>query len=262
LFLASPIIWIVFYTNAFPYAYLVLIPTACLLAGKAFSRFTGTAEGIKGVTALLALIGAAIPMINFAVWELREDHTRPQRQVLSVVHQLFPDPVHYIDLGGMVASFPRQMPEITRAVLSGYRRAGVPVVTNYIHDSQPPLLIVNSTSLEVWSEDVLESLDTGIRLLPQDEETIRATYAHYWHWIYLAGRQWRDLGPDETRSFEIIVPGAHTVLASNPVTVDGHTFAPGATIELIAGPHELRTTAAEPDLRILWGKDLKLPAEE
>jgi hypothetical protein len=80
--------------------------------------------------------------------------------------------------------------------------------------------------------------------------------------IYLAGRQWRDLGPDETRSFEIIVPGAHTVLASNPVTVDGHTFAPGATIELIAGPHELRTTAAEPDLRILWGKDLKLPAEE
>jgi hypothetical protein len=121
---------------------------------------------------------------------------------------------------------------------------------------------VNTTSLEVWTEDVLESLNPDVRLLPEDEETIRATYAHYWDQIYLAGRQWHDLGPGETRSFEIIVPGEHTLLASSPVTVDGKTFAPGATIELNAGPHELRATAAEPDLRILWGKDLKLPAEE
>jgi len=262
LFLASPVFWIVFYTNAFPYAYLVLIPTACLLAGKAFSRFVGTAEGVSGVTALLALAAAAIPMALFAVWELRQDHTRPQREILSVVHRLFEEPVHYIDVSGMVASFPREMPVITRAVLTPYRRAGVPVVTNYIHGSHPPLLIANSPSLDVWSEDVFQSVNPDLRLLPQDEETIRATYAQYWNLIYLAGRQWRDLGPDETRSFEIIVPGEHTLLASSPVTVDGETFAPGATIELNAGPHELRTRAAEPDLRILWGKDLKLPAEE
>jgi hypothetical protein len=262
LFLASPIIWVVFYTNAFPYAYFVLIPTACLLAGKAFSRFMGTAEGIKGVTALLALAAAAIPMTLFAVWELRQDHTRPQREVLSVVHRLFEEPVHYIDISGMVASFPREMPVITRAVLSGYRSAGVPVVTNYIRESHPPLLIVNSTSLDVWSEDVLESLDPDIRLLPQDEEAIRATYAHYWADIFLAGRQWQDLGPGERHAFEIMVPGEHTLLAGSPVIVDGQPVAPGATIPLTEGQHELRTTSAEPDLRILWGKDLKLPAEE
>jgi hypothetical protein len=262
LFLALPILSVTFYTNAFPYAYLVLIPTACLLAGKAFSRFMGAAEGLKGVTALLSLGGAAIPMILFASWELRHDQTQQQRQVLSAVHHLFEEPVPYIDLSGMVASFPRQMPAITRAVLVPYRRAGVPVVTNYIRESAPPLLIANSPSLDVWTESVLESLDPDIRLLPQDEEAIRATYAHYWDQIYLAGRQWHDLGPGEKRSFEIIVPGEHTLLATNPVTVDGQTIAPGATIALTAGPHVLRTTSAEPDLRILWGKDLTLSSTE
>ena len=262
LFLAFPLISVAFYTNAFPYAYLVLIPTACLLAGKAFSRFLGTGEGVKGVTALLALVGAAIPMALFTSWELREDHTKQQRRVLSVVHQLFQEPVPYFDLGGMVASFPRPRIAITRAVLSGYKRAGVPVVANYIRGSGPPLLIVNSPSLNMWTDGKLEKVDPDIRLLPQDEEMLRATYAHYWDRIYLAGRQWSDLGAGERREFEIVVPGEHTLLAQNAVTVDGRAYAPGATIALEAGPHELRTTASEPDLRILWGKDLKLPSED
>jgi hypothetical protein len=262
LFLAFPLTSVAFYTNAFPYAYLVLIPTACLLAGKAFSRFMGTGEGVKGVTALLALVGVAIPMTLFASWELREDHTKHQRRVLSAVHQLFDEPVPYFDLGGMLASFPRPRIAITRAVLSGYRRAGVPVVANYIRDSAPPLLIVNSPSLDMWTDGKLDEVDPDVRLLPQDEEALRATYAHYWSQIYLAGRQWSDLGAGERRAFEIVVPGDHTLLAENAVTVDGRTYAPGATIALEAGPHELRTTAAEPDLRILWGKDLKLPSED
>jgi hypothetical protein len=178
------------------------------------------------------------------------------------VHQLFEEPVPYIDLSGKVASFPRPRLAITRAVLTPYRRAGVPVLANYIRDSGPPLLIVNSPSLDMWTEGRLEKVDPDIRLLPQDEEALRATYAHYWDQIYLAGRQWSDLGAGERREFEIVVPGDHTLLAENPVTVDGRTYAPGATIALEAGPHELRTTAAEPDLRILWGKDLKLPSED
>jgi hypothetical protein len=261
LFLASPILSLAFYTNAFAYTYVVLIPTACLLAGKAFSRFMGTAEGLRGVIALACLVSVAIPLIYFG-WLWRLDHRQEQRQVVSTVHQLFEEPVPYIDAGGLMASFPRNMPVITRAVLTPFRRAGVPVVTNYIRDSKPPLLIVNSSNLDMWTGGVLDSVNPDTRLLPQDEAAIRATYAHYWSQIYLAGRQWSDLGADERREFEIMVPGAHTVLSSDPVIVDGQTYAPGATIALEAGSHELRTTAPEPDLRILWGKDLKLPSQD
>ena len=45
LFLALPLLSVVFYANAFAYAYVVLIPTACLLAGKAFAHFFGAAKG-------------------------------------------------------------------------------------------------------------------------------------------------------------------------------------------------------------------------
>jgi hypothetical protein len=95
-------------------------------------------------------------------------------------------------------------------------------MTNYIHSDEPPLLIVNTDVLQVWDEEVLESLES--RLLPQDEETIRATYAHYWDQIYLAGRQWRDLAAGESRSFEIVVPGDHTLIASDSVIVDGQNL--------------------------------------
>ena len=259
--LALPLLSVAFYTNAFPYAYLVLVPTACLLAGNAFSRFMGTGESIKVVTALFCLGSASIPMVVFA-WGLNDESLQRQRQVLSAVHRLFEAPVPYIDLSGKVASFPRVGIAITRAVLAPYRRAGVPVLASHIRDSGPPLLIVNSPSLDMWAEGTLETVDPDLRLLPEDEEALRATYAHYWDEIYLAGRQWSDLGAGERRAFEIVVPGEHTLLAENAVTVDGRTYVPGATIALEAGPHELRTTAAEPDLRILWGKNLKLPTQD
>jgi hypothetical protein len=221
----------------------------------------GTGEGVKGVTALLCLGGAAIPMA-VSPGALSHEPLQKQRQVLSVVHQLFDDsgPLYRSQRQGGELPAAEDRDHARRAdALQASRSAGL---TNYIRDAGPPLLIVNSPSLDMWTEGRLEKVDPDIRLLPQDEEMLRATYAHYWDQIYLAGRQWSDLGAGERREFEIIVPGEHTLLAENPVEVDGRTYAPGATIALEAGPHELRTTAAEPDLRILWGKDLKLPSED
>jgi hypothetical protein len=63
LLLALPILSVTFYTNAFPYAYLVLIPTACLLAGHAFSTFMTSGERPKLILALGCLGIAAMPMV-------------------------------------------------------------------------------------------------------------------------------------------------------------------------------------------------------
>lgn len=258
LLLALPILSLTFYTNSFPYAYLVLMPTACLLAGHAFSTFTESSERPKKILASGCLFIAAMPMVHLA-WEYRSDGQEHQKQIVAEVHRLFPKPVPYLDMSGSVASFPRPALNITWYGLDSYRRADVPGWSNYIQRHKPPLLIVNTKVLQVWDEEQLESLES--RLLPQDEETIRATYAHYWDQIYLAGRQWRHLAAGESRAFEIVVPGDHTVIASGPVIVDGQTYQPWTTVRLDEGPHELRTTAAEADLRILWGTRL-VPLED
>ena len=254
LLLAMPILSVTFYTNAFAYAYLVLMPTACLLAGHAFSKFAGSGERLGRLAALLFSGVAAVPMFHVAL-EYRYDAQKQQRQVVTAVHQLFSEPVPHIDGGGMVASFPRLGMNMTWFGLDSYRRIGSPAVPDYIHREKPPLLIVNTKALQVWNRDELDSPE--LRLLPQDEEAIRATYAHYWDQIWLAGRQWRDLAAGETRPFDIVVPGAHTLIAAGSVVVDGKTYQPWTTIRLDEGPHELQTTSAEPDLRILWGTRLE-----
>ena len=258
LLLALPILSVTFYKNAFPYAYLVLLPTTCLLAGQAVSKFMASGEQTKRIFVMGCLGVAAMPMGSFA-WEYRNDGQGRQKGMVTAVHELFPEPVPYIDMSGMIASFPRPRLNITWFGLDSYRRAGVPMLSNYIHRNKPPLLIVNTKVLQVWDEEVLESLES--RLLPADEETIRATYAHYWDQIHLAGRQWRDLAAGERLSFDIVVPGDHTLIASAPVIVDGDTYSPGSTVRLAKGSHRLQTTSAEPDLRILWGTGLTLRAD-
>ena len=254
LLLAMPILSVTFYTNAFPYTYLVLMPTTCLLAGHGFSKFMASGERAKQIVALGCIGFAAIPMALLA-WEYRRDGKERQERIVTTVHSLFAEPVPYIDASGLIASFPRPSLNITWYGMDLYRRAGVPALSSFINRHKPPLLIVNTKVLQVWNKE--ESVSS--RLLPQDEETLRATYAQYWDQIYLAGRQWRDLAANTSRSFEIVVPGDHTLIANAPVVVDGRTYPPGATIGLSTGPHHLRTTATEPDLRILWGTGLTLP---
>lgn len=259
-FVASPVLSIVFYANAFPYAYLVFMPGACLLAGRAFSRFMGAMNGLPGIAAVVCLVCAGVPLAMSA-WEYRLDRQQNQKQVLSAVHDIFKEPVPHIDASGMVASFPRTVLPLSRFALASYRRAGTPVLSNYIRTARPPLLIVNTPVLDMWTPGMLEGLDPQWRLLPEDEEAIRVTYAHYWDQIYLAGRQWRDVAAGENRSFNIVIPGDYTLISSGPVIVDQQQHAPGATLTLAAGPHELQTTSTEADLRILWGRGLKLRPE-
>jgi len=260
LLLALPIASLAFYANAWPYAYVVLIPTACLLAGHALSRYLRGGDAIRTVSVALCLAVAALPMA-LSAWSLRHDQQAGQKQVLSIVHALFDEPVPYIDKGGMVSSFPRQPIFLSRWGLKNYRDAGQPLFARYIRDVRPPLLIVNTPVLDVWDEDVVQRIDPAFRLLPEDAEALRAAYAHYWGEIHLAGRQWRDLGAAAAVTFDIAIAGDYTLLSRGPATVDGRTYAPGATVPLGTGPHSLHTSTPEPDLRLLWGTDTQIPPE-
>jgi hypothetical protein len=261
LLLVLPVLSVAFYANSFPYAYVVLMPTACLLAGRGFSRFLGRGGRLGGIAALVCLAAAALPLF-LIVKDSQIDRQEAQKQILSHVHELFKKPVPYIDSCGMVSSFPRQIRFLTKWGVRTYREAGIPELAHYIHSAHPPLLIANKPLLDVRERGAAEELEPDLRLLRQDAETVRATYAHYWGRIYLAGREWRDLPGDKNLSFEIIIPGTYTLIADHAVTVDGHLHKPGATLTLEAGPHVLRTMLVESDLRLLWGSGTTIPPEE
>jgi hypothetical protein len=254
LILALPILSVAFYANAWPYAYVTLIPTACLLSGYTASRLSRLRHPIL----LVFVVGATAPVIA-NLWALREDGQEAQRQVLSLVHQTFKSPVPYIDRTGMIPSFPRAASNLTQFGLSLYNQRGVPQIANDIAALHPPLLIINTPVLDVW-QDIAPG--PGLRLLPQDEAALRATYAPYWGAIYLAGREWRDVSAGQRLDFEIVIPGEYTLVSDVPATIDGEPHHAGATVTLSKGPHTLQTDDATGRLRLLWGRGLKIPTIE
>jgi len=258
LLLALPIVSVGFYANAWPYAYIVLMPTACLLGGHAFSRFVRGGDAVRRVSVAILLALAAVPMAVSA-WMLSADQTAYQKQIVAIVHRLFDQPVAYIDKGGMISSFPRQPIFLSRWGLKNYRDAGLPVFARYIAEARPPLLILNTPNLDVWNESMIELIDPRFRLLPEDAEALAAAYAPYWGHIYLAGRQWRDLARAETVDFDIAIAGDYTLISSGPASIDGNIHESGATVGLKAGPHTLAPSRPEPDLRLLWGRGTEIP---
>ncbi|HUF45812.1 MAG TPA: glycosyltransferase family 39 protein, partial [Aestuariivirgaceae bacterium] len=211
LLLALPMLSVALYANAWPYAYIVLMPTACLMAGHAFSRFVCGGDMAR-VAAWGVCVLAALPMVASA-WTLRLDQQEHQKQVLAIVHTLFNEPVAYIDKGGMIPSFPMQPVFLSRWGMKNYREANVPVFARYVREAHPPLVIVNTPILEVWDESMLERIEPRFRLLAEDVEALRAAYAPYWGAIYLAGRQWRDLGEAESVSFAIVIASDYTLVS-------------------------------------------------
>ena len=259
--LSLPILSVAFYANAFPYAYLILFPTACLLAGRGFSSIIGDGRGLRGFVGLVCLIAAAIPMAKF-IWDNRIDGQVHQKQILSVVHDLFEEPVPYIDGVGMVASFPRSIFPMSAWGFKGYKERGAPALREYIETRHPPLLVVNTPALDIWDSASADQTDSLMSLLPEDREAVRATYAHYWSHIYLAGRQWRDADAGEEFRFEIIIPGEYTLFAQHPVIIDGQTYEPGSRVSLQAGRHQVRAILAERDIRLLWGRATEIPSQQ
>jgi hypothetical protein len=210
--------------------------------------------------AILAALAAALP-IGRSLAESRPDRQLPQQQILDIVHRLFPEAVPYIDVSGMVSSFPpAPLFPISLLSLSGYQPSGRAVLKEFIEARHPPLLIVNSEALDVWNggAEIFEGR-YGYSLLQKDKDAIRATYAHFWGLIYLAGHQWRDLVSGDRATFDLSFDGPYTLFASHPARVDGILLQPRDTIVLKEGPHQIETIFNEPDLRILLGSGLDMP---
>ena len=258
LWLATPLLFVAVYHNAWPYAYLVLTPTACLLGGFAFSSLAGAAGGRKRGFAAVLLTLVAVEAALMIRPNLA-DRQSYQKQVLDIVHEIFPEPVHYLDKTGMVSSFPREMFTMTVYGLRVYRQRGEAEVARYIRERRPPLLLANTPQLDRWSEDGALANAEDKRLLPEDEVALRETYAHFWGPIYLAGRDWRDLQAGEERRFDLAQPGTYTVIAEAPLLIDGRRIAPGESLNLEAGPHRVLSLAAQPRARLLWGEGLSVP---
>jgi hypothetical protein len=62
-------------------------------------------------------------------------------------------------------------------------------------------------------------------------------------------------------SFDIVVGGDYTLVSEAPAVIDGSQYEAGSTLRLEPGAHVLQTATPAHRIRMLWGRNTRIPPE-
>lgn len=260
LVLFLPALTFLFYRNAFPYYWAFALAGPALVAGLTWEYLeqrVGRIGQLVNRGALVA-VAALILYAGFAIPFQKNLHV--QGQFLEVVHRVFPEPVPYIDRCAMVASFPHAGFFMSTWGMEGYHARGRPLFAEILRREQPVFIVANNLPLDIGVSDQVRRryLDPAYDLLPADLAVLRDNYVHHWGPLYVAGKRMEVKSAGDVESFEVLVAGTYTLEAAGAARIGGTPVAPGGTVELTQGVHEL--AADVPGGYVLrWGDNLPIP---
>jgi len=244
---------LLFYSESYPYYYPFILPPVAVLCGvglAALNAKTGKRLALIGATAVVLKFG-----FNYS--DVLRQHNRAQHQVVDVVHQMFPEPVAYIDRTSMVSSFPKKGFFLSVWGMLDYYNAGQPVIAEAIREDQPKFVLANRFMLEFENLVPERAGPEHYGFFLPDIVALRETYIPRWGKIYVAGKELL-IDPGEVQRFEVQIEGPYTIEASAPVTLNGEAFKPGSHVNLSAGEHSLTADVAG-NVTLRWGVDLYRP---
>jgi len=271
--LALPLLTIPFYRNAFPYYYVFALAGPIVLCGGGVAGiatlFGGWPRVTKAVIALLAF--SLVAKFGFGYALRFKDETGVQRQLVAVVHRMFPRPVPYLDRASMIPSFPQVGFFMSTLGMEIYHANGRPIVRELLLARQPVFIIANTGSLKLELPANEALTVRRYPLLPADAAGLRANFVHHWGEIWVAGKRLEVPQTGVARSFEILIPGTYTLESRRLIVIDGIARAPGDKVNLNQGWHRLsaqgpgaqaRTPPTRPvDIVLRWGADLYRPTQ-
>lgn len=238
---------ILVYRNSFPYYYPVMLAPACVLSAIAFDSLGHWVHCRLGEAARNRIMGATVGLLLFVgiihVAQLWRDDQQAQREVIAAVHQIFTEPVPYVDHSGMISSFPKVNFFMSGWGLQGYRQKGVAFMPKALETRRPAFVLSNRPVLE-------PGYPAFQLLLPEDRELIELMYIPYWGPIRVAGA--RAVIP-EGGSVEVRLPfaGSYRLVSAEPILVAGKIHEPEEVIEVTGRTVELSRTAGLPGDRAL-----------
>jgi hypothetical protein len=252
---------LLFYRNAYPYYYVVMLAPACVLAAFGADALRELASrGSIAARAGWIPVAVCLPLIlqgAVGVSRLSRDEQSGQRDTIAAVHRVFPTPVPYIDHSGMIASFRKVNFFMSSWGVESYRARGVSFMRKAIAEHRPPLLLANRGELQ-------PGMVQFTWLLPEDQELIQRFYVPYWGLIRVAGARF-EVPADAPVTVALPFPGRYRFEAFGPMLIDGAERQPGEAVE-IAGETcvvSLAAAASTPQpARLVWAAAVPAPADE
>ena len=240
----TPLLVLPLYRNAFPYFYVFILAPGILLAGVAFDRLVaaGKERGAQ-LPAIVALACAAVILAGLVGRGalLKADETGAQRQLVEAVHQVFPEPVPYIDWAGMIGRYPKLGFFMSSWGLESYWAYGRPIFREIIVAQRPLFLITDVRALDLTRPWGQARVGDGYRLLKRDHDLLAANYVPHWGPIWVVGKSLALFSQWETE-FEILIPGPYRLEAADPIRIDGVLYEPGAEVSLTIGRHRAKAS--------------------
>ncbi len=247
--LALPLFSLLFYRNAFPYFYPFILPSSMILVAWWIDRTGLRLKWLAVMAAIMTVAGLT------SAWFGYYRNQDMQERVIRSVHDIFPEPVHYIDRNSMIASFPKRGIFMSTWGLTSYVEAGQPIYEEILAKDTVPLLLLNSQALKeaVGDEVTNEPIET---LLEPDRTILQDNYIAHSGPIWVAGKQLK-VGPAAQQA-NFAVPGRYTLEARSGILLDGQSVRPGAVVQINRGTRVLQSSQPQ-NITLRWGSRLHRP---
>lgn len=262
-----PLLTLLFYRNAYPYYYVFMMAPASLLAGAAFEELVSIKKSDLACACIrVPLILFAVSLTAFGIVKPSMYNLFSQRNMLSVIHQTFPEKIPYIDRSSMVSSFPKIGIFMSSWGLENYFMAGEPVLKKAIKQNQPKFLLANSPYLDVPASSSQINAGDPIKLLAADDSAIRNNFIPHWGQLYIAGKTFSLAKAAPPEQFELYIEGPYTIEGSDVVWIDDKPLRPGVVVDLKRGRHKIQSKNISQPVSLRWGSnsyrpDLPTPAK-
>lgn len=260
LVMSLPLLTFLFYRNAFPYFYAFILATPSLLIGLAWERlvFAGVKWGRLTAKALLALVAFVVLFMGTVTPYKKNMHA--QYEMLSVIHQLFPEPVSYIDRCSMVSSYKKEGFFMSTWGTENYRDANEAVFAKIIENSEPKFLLANKQQLNISIPDEIRRrvFHGKYELLKEDLKVLRDNYIPHWGSLYVAGKYIEVKEPEVAYDLNVLIEGNYTFEAAVSAKLNGEELRPGSIVYLKKGIHKFSSEKSA--LYVFrWGRYLPKP---
>lgn len=244
----APLISLIFYRNAFPYFFAFLTPPIMVVSAIGFSVIT---KRRALLIAALLIMGATTTL---QLYRIAGHGQQTQREIVTIIHKIFPEPVAYIDRNAMIGSFPRNTIFMSTWGMENYRAKGKPIMADILRQETTPLLIVNGHAIYAVTKGM--SSDNPHRFLAEDAAILHENFIPHWGAIWVAGKILEvSSAPSE---FTILTGGTYTLEAATPVIIDGKRIEPNMTVELSVGGHVISSSGGA-TVTLRWGDNLFRP---
>lgn len=252
-----PLLSLPFYRNAFPYYYFFIIAPAILFCGFLPQRILQDYQKTGSKTLLLLLVIIWLPIAScagFNFFKAFNQPNKPQTELLSVIHKMFPEPVPYIDGCSAVAAYPKVGFFMSNWGFEKYLAAGKPIFRQILQEQHPQFILADTPHLDFRLQRNHMFFEINHDFFEMDQQLLEENYIRYWGMIWLPGKTLHSLMAGKQQTFEILIPGPYVIESSHSVILDNEDKKSGEKTNLKPGNHTIESIKDDQSIVLRWDK--------